>query len=242
MMHGFSDANTRLARAAERIEALRPCIKRAAADRQASDALRIDLAEVVEHLNAALDYCAQELYQHFGSPPKQGRPPRVYFPVVPPGGDFRSVLGKNIHGLMAARPDIARFIQDCQVSHCADNQWLCDLRTLATESKHAKLNVQDVRQRRALRVGRPGILVPEGGSVTIENVSIGGHVIKGPEKIDVDHPPSDFDGPVDYVTQPILVWTLEGRHVEVIGFLLHTRNGVRRIIDVLTRAVAGEQI
>jgi len=236
-MNGFGDAEARLDQASSRIEELRPKLDQAVATGEVSGRLKTDVAEVIEHLRAALDYCAYELYQRHGAPTKHGRPPKVYFPIVGAGQDFASILRQKIPGLAKSRPDLARLLETYQVTADPANEWLCDLAMLAVESKHQKLSVQKPHTRRALRVsdGRAGIQVAEGGSVTIENVAFGEHVIKGPEKVDVDHPPRDFTGQVDHVSDVFIGWRLGGRPVAVLAFLLQARNGVRHILQEVAR-------
>jgi hypothetical protein len=74
--------------------------------RRISDEMKIALKEILDHLRAALDYCAREVCERC-----VGHRSRtfIYFPIVARGfdpKDFRSRLSRLMLGLLKTRPDL----------------------------------------------------------------------------------------------------------------------------------------
>jgi len=236
---GFDDARARVQRAAAQFEELRARLEGSVGPIEVTSELRVDIAQIIDHLRAALDYCAQELYARYGEPPEKGREPKVYFPIVKPSGDFRSVLGKCIPGIIRKRPDLADLLLSMQVASHTGNQWLADLGALANENKHVRLTLQSPDLRRALRLSdgpTGGFIIPEGRSVTFANIWLGPHYIRGPVKVDVDHPPPSFTGVVEVLPYVALVWHIAKRKLDVMPFLLTATQRVASIIDAVRAA------
>jgi len=235
----FDDAKARNQRAVAQFEQLRARLEGSDGPIEVTSELRLDIAQIIDHLRAALDYCARELYDRYGQAPKKGGEPRVYFPIAGPSSDWRAVLGRCIPGIIHTRPDLAELLQGMQVARHTNNQWLADLGTLGNENKHVRLTLQSPELRRALRLSdgpTGGFIIPEGRSVTFINIWLGRHYIHGPVKVDVDHPPPGFTGVVEVVPYVALVWHIGARKVDVMPFLLTATQRVAAIIDAVSAA------
>lgn len=197
---------------------------------EVSPELRADILDIVSYLRSALDYCARELYERYATPTRKGtRPSHIGFPVLVPPGDWRSLLGSRLHGLEKCRPDLAKLLEGYQVTTAPDNQWLVDLHSLWTESKHDHLGRQVLGSSRRLVIA--GFLsIAEGANVTVEGSVFDGHVIKGPQRVGVDNPPEDFSGSVEEMSSPAFVWELGGRKLAVLPLLAKAVSGVERIV------------
>jgi hypothetical protein len=107
---------------------------------------RIAIKEILDHLRSALDYCAREISERCSGSPL---PPdsKVYFPIVGKAfnpDDFRSVVGKQVPGVLGSREDLVAVFASFQEFSSSSNAWLPDFATLCNENKHERLSLQQV--------------------------------------------------------------------------------------------------
>src|SRR5450432_4254477 len=103
------------------------------------DEMQIVVKEILDHLRAALDYCAQQVWTHFSS-----RPPgtKVYFPIAQEGAkesDFLSVMNRQMPGVAAASAPAYETFKNFQAFTDKANAWLPELATLVNQTKHDHL-------------------------------------------------------------------------------------------------------
>lgn len=106
--------------------------------------MQIVTKEILDHLRAALDYCAREVWEALS-----GGPPGaiVYFPIAREGAkasDFAALMNARMPGVPAAAPAAVATFSGFQEFANADNVWLPELATLANAAKHEHLNVAHV--------------------------------------------------------------------------------------------------
>jgi hypothetical protein len=108
------------------------------------DEMHIVTKELLDHLRAALDYCAREVWEVFSGSPNGAK---IYFPIARAGAsaaDYASFMNKFMPGVPTASPDALRTFKSFQEFSSPDNYWLPDLATLANEMKHEQLTVASV--------------------------------------------------------------------------------------------------
>ncbi|MGJ5205023.1 hypothetical protein [Bradyrhizobium sp. HKCCYLR20261] len=106
--------------------------------------MKLALKEILDHLRSALDYSAREICEQVTAV-RAGVP--IYFPIVGrsfKAADFRSRVGKLMPGVLNARPDLETILASFQYFSDQKNWWLPDLATLANETKHEQLSVNEV--------------------------------------------------------------------------------------------------
>ncbi|PJG47100.1 hypothetical protein CAF53_01750 [Sphingobium sp. LB126] len=105
--------------------------------------MQISLKELLEHLRSALDYSARAVCA--ACAPLTGKE-KIYFPIAQPSAraeDFRGLVGKNMPGVIQARPELIAILASFQAFHGPQNLWLSDLATLANVAKHEYLEVNE---------------------------------------------------------------------------------------------------
>ncbi|MEH0296081.1 hypothetical protein V6R98_28415 [Agrobacterium sp. CCNWLW71] len=105
------------------------------------DEMQIVVKELLDHLRAALDYCAQQVWQRFSGQPADAK---VYFPVTREGFkeiDFPALMNRQMPGVMAASSDAYQVFSGFQPFADDRNAWLPDLATLVNQTKHDHLEV-----------------------------------------------------------------------------------------------------
>lgn len=141
---GFGMARALIKRARERAEWIGDDhgdpYEQALVSRKISDEFQICVKEILDHLRSALDYVARACVGGTVSV-------KVYFPIIRKGGaekDFRSVVARLMPGVLEARPEILPILASFQPFSHPENGWLADLATLANETKHVQLTVNEV--------------------------------------------------------------------------------------------------
>jgi len=103
--------------------------------------IQIVVKELLDHLRAALDYCAQQVWQHFSGQPSKAK---VYFPITREGfkeSDFAPLMNRQMPGVGAASSKAYRVFRGFQPFADDRNAWLPDLATLVNQTKHDHLEV-----------------------------------------------------------------------------------------------------
>lgn len=68
---------------------------------------------------------------------------KIYFPITRKDADydtFKSIVGKNIPGLLKERPDLLEILESVQPFKSQENIWLSDFASLCNKSKHQCLS------------------------------------------------------------------------------------------------------
>jgi hypothetical protein len=106
--------------------------------------MKIALKEILDHLRSALDYSAREICERIATI-APGVP--IYFPIAGrsfKAADFKSRVGKLMPGVLTNRPDLEAVLASFQYFSDQKNWWLPDLATLANQTKHEQLSVNEV--------------------------------------------------------------------------------------------------
>src|SRR4029079_534369 len=86
----------------------------ALATRSIPDEMKIALKEILDHLRSALDYTAREVCERSGAVLAGAR---VYFPITPrifDAKDFRSLVGRQMPGVLQNRSDLLPVLESVQ--------------------------------------------------------------------------------------------------------------------------------
>ena len=111
---------------------------------QIDEEMQIVAKEILDHLRAALDYCAREVWEATSGMPV-GAP--IYFPIAREGAnasDFKSFMNSRMPGTPAASPRALSEFQSFQAFADPANVWLPELATLGNAAKHENLAVASV--------------------------------------------------------------------------------------------------
>lgn len=106
-----------------------------------STELQVTTKEILDHLRAALDYCARQVWQDFSATPPGAI---IYFPIAREGAkasDFASLMNAKMPGVPAASPSALAAFADMQAFADPANIWLPELATLVNSAKHEHLQV-----------------------------------------------------------------------------------------------------
>lgn len=103
--------------------------------------VQVTAKEILDHLRAALDYCARQVWQDFSATPPGAI---IYFPIAREGAkasDFASLMNSKMPGVPAASPTVLSVFADMQALADPANIWLPELATLVNSAKHEHLQV-----------------------------------------------------------------------------------------------------
>lgn len=108
---------------------------------EVDEEMQIISKEILDHLRAALDYCARQVWQEISAAPP-GSP--VYFPIAREGAkfaDFASLMNRLMPGVPSASPAALAEFESMQAFADPANIWLPELATLGNSAKHEHLRV-----------------------------------------------------------------------------------------------------
>ena len=108
--------------------------------------MQIVVKEIFDHLRAALDYCAQEVWRHFSGHPQGAK---VYFPIAKEGAkesDFLSIMNRLMPGVARASVPAYEVCKSLQAFADKGNLWLPELATVVNQTKHDHLQVASMPQ------------------------------------------------------------------------------------------------
>ncbi len=108
--------------------------------------MQIVVKEIFDHLRAALDYCAQEVWRHFSGKPQGAK---VYFPIAKEGAkecDFLSIMNRLMPGVARASTPAYEVFKRLQAFAEKGNSWLPELATVVNQGKHDHLQVASMPQ------------------------------------------------------------------------------------------------
>ncbi|MDO6414385.1 hypothetical protein Q4F19_08330 [Sphingomonas sp. BIUV-7] len=103
--------------------------------------LQVTAKEILDHLRAALDYCARQVWQDLSAAPLGAI---IYFPIAREGAkasDFASLMNAKMPGVPSASPSALAAFADMQAFADPANIWLPELATLGNSAKHEHLQV-----------------------------------------------------------------------------------------------------
>ena len=103
--------------------------------------LQVTAKEILDHLRAALDYCARQVWQYLSSTPPGAI---IYFPIAREGAkasDFASLMNAKMPGVLAASSNALATFAGMQAFSDPANAWLPELATLVNSAKHEHLQV-----------------------------------------------------------------------------------------------------
>ncbi|KAB2797338.1 hypothetical protein F9L06_13490 [Brucella anthropi] len=106
-----------------------------------SDEMQIVVKELLDHLRAALDYCAHQAWRHFSGQPSGAK---IYFPIAKEGfkeSDFPSLINRQMPGVAAVSSKAYQVFRGFQSFADDKNAWLPELATLVNQTKHDHLEV-----------------------------------------------------------------------------------------------------
>jgi hypothetical protein len=108
------------------------------------DEMQIVVKELLEHLRAALDYCAQQVWINLTG---GSALTRIYFPIARGGAnptDFLSLMNRNMPDVAAASATAVAVFRSFQQFADDKNAWLPELATLVNLAKHDHLEVATI--------------------------------------------------------------------------------------------------
>jgi hypothetical protein len=107
---------------------------------------QIVVKEILDHLRAALDYCAQQVWTQLSGQPLSAK---VYFPIAREGAveaDFLSVMNRHMPGVAGVSAPAYETFKSFQAFAGKGNEWLPELATLVNQTKHDHLAVASMPQ------------------------------------------------------------------------------------------------
>ena len=112
----------------------------------------IKVKTFLEHLRAALDYCATAIYKKYGTGKPSHKPYFPYATSKDSKADFVSkVLERALPGLSSSRPDICEIIEQYQYFGNTGN-WMPTFMELANENKHREFTPHAQRTYRIVEI------------------------------------------------------------------------------------------
>lgn len=103
--------------------------------------MQVTTKEILDHLRAALDYCARQVWQQLSSAPSGAL---IYFPIAREGAkesDFEALMNMKMPGVAAASREALTVFASAQAFSDPKNIWLPELATLVNSAKHEHLQV-----------------------------------------------------------------------------------------------------
>ncbi len=241
MTNRFTQAESLVQRAKVQSATCQRAYERSLHARHVDSELLVEIKQILEGLRSALDYCARELYERFGSSTKA---PRIYFPILRRGAeasDFAKLLDGNIPGLAAKRGDLGTLLSSFQMSADPSNGWLPDLATLCNQNKHEQLTPQTRRESPELRIssGGAGIRIGQGASISVgagASIRVGSGFIGGDQILKPGNTPRlQGNALVENIIWVSFIFDGIGR--PVLEFVTEAVAGVDRIVRTITAKV-----
>lgn len=103
--------------------------------------MQVVAKEILDHLRAALDYCARQVWQDLSNAPAGAL---IYFPIAREGAkeaDFASLMNGKMPGVPGASPAALAAFASMQAFADSKNVWLPELATLVNSAKHEHLQI-----------------------------------------------------------------------------------------------------
>ena len=230
MTDRFEHASGLVKDAKRRLGEVKNSYEKSLMEKEVSIDLRIAIKNVLDNLRSALDYAARELRERYS--PSSGSKGRVYFPIAAKGSDFRSLVGKNIPGLLKKLPDLLPVLESFQQFFSPSNSWLPDLATLSNENKHERLTPQTrTESERVVARSQAGTVIWNPSAVRFgSGVHIGGAPVDPKTQLPVPSPQQTISREIwvafnfETITQPVL------------PFLNKCIAGVENILETLRSA------
>lgn len=242
MLH-FEDAKSLVVQSREQFNELKNAYKQSLIEKTVKRELLIKVKNLMENLRSALDFTAHGLFIRYCAASKTKQ--KIYFPYALDGESRfgfqkKGIIEKSIPGLNKARPDIVAKIESFQSFANTSNKWLPQFVGLCNTNKHQQLTPQVRKERKQLVLGGhdgPCMIINEGAKVFMGPgavAHIGGLIIPGNQKIDVNNPPITFGSG----RKEVIIWVsfhFEANHEEVISFLEKCLSGVDNIVKELSK-------
>lgn len=197
--------------------------------RSPSTKMMIAVKEAVEHLRSALDYSGFQVVTAIcGNDEKR----RVYYPIARKGSDptqFRQLFDRQMPGVLAKKPTLFELILSQQEFHDPDAWWLPGLAILSNRTKHFHLQVSEVYgAQNFIKQTAEGKLIFDLRLPENKN-------LRRLPLISLEPVTGNSDGlPGEYKAHYL---SLEPIGEELTSFLRASVNGVRRIVDDLSKSV-----
>lgn len=135
---------------------------------EVSEALKVDIKNILENLRSCLDYIARDIHDKFIS----GTPGRLYFPIRHKANEFNQVISRDFSHLNQSAPDVYAILEQSQPFN---DDWLGKFNRLNNGNKHEDLVEQTRTETRRVTVAsksgegsvswRPGVTFGSGVSV-----------------------------------------------------------------------------
>jgi hypothetical protein len=235
-MSRHADVSEVLRIADRQLAEIRSGYERALHDRSLD--LRVQVKNLMENFRSALDYMANDIYDHSCQAPRAavGLPrPKVYFPYGRTEADVRSGVGRSLPNLETLSPDVYALLLGIQPFRSGDS-WLYDLCVILNESKHDRLTPQERVETQAHTVES------QYGSVTTVVNSPSVSVISTPGAVKLFGVPAQFSpggiqtAPSASLTHRRTIWvgfTFSGTGIDTLALL----DKAARQIPVLSEAL-----
>src|SRR3546814_15555048 len=103
--------------------------------------MQVTAKEILDHLRAALDYCARQVWQEISAAPAGAL---IYFPIAREearANDFASLMNGQMPGVPASSPESLAEFASVQAFAGPNNVCLPELSPFVNSAKHAPLHV-----------------------------------------------------------------------------------------------------
>ena len=117
MTDRFDQASALVRNSKTKLTAVENAYKASLNEKEVNVDLQIGIKEIIDGLRSALDYVAYELAKKHGALTGTWK---VYFPIAARGAnadDFKSLVGRNISGLVNNRPDLVSVLEGFQEAY-----------------------------------------------------------------------------------------------------------------------------
>ena len=149
-----------------------------------------------------------------------------------------NIIDSKIPGLSISRPDIVKVIMSYQAFSSVENDWLPKFMELCNENKHQNLTTQARKEKKQLNISSGRVSISLGENCRIEMgegsmMQLGGAIIPGGQKIDVNHPPQILG----QAKQEIITWVsfnFQSNNEPVLPLLEKALDGIKKIVNELS--------
>lgn len=123
--------------------------------KEISEALKIDIKNILENLRSCLDYIARDVHEKFISGPAD----RLYFPIRHTAAEFQQAIKHDYSGLEQSAPEVFSIIENVQPYN---DGWIGKFNRLNNDNKHEDLVEQSRTETKRVTVSSKA----GGGSVS----------------------------------------------------------------------------
>ncbi|PET15017.1 hypothetical protein CN513_21130 [Bacillus cereus] len=200
--------------------------KKAHADKEIKEIVKVKVKSTMENLRSCLDYCINDIDEYILGNTNR----HIYFPYSNTKRQFENKIREKFPTLRNKNNKIYELIESVQDFSNGENAWLSILCRKTNTAKHDSLLKQNRQDNYQVKI--PGLGIFENSQVKFENCYLG----EIPVNLGIDlegniTSPEPIDERLSIEKLDWVTFTLEGTSIDLLSFLIHCRNEIQNLVE-----------